>query len=263
MKEKGKPFSGQTILITRSELQALPFVRVIESKGGEAVVIPLLSFQPPQEPGEIRKALHQMEQYDWVVFTSQNTVRYVLNHMKEENLPLSRLNRCKVGAIGKKTMNLLEDQGVQVDFQPSQFVAEQFVKEFVQQTEKGDRILLPQGNLARSTIEERLSEAGRRVTSIIAYETVANEAEKTRLNTVIQEKMVNIVTFTSSSSVRFFFELLEEEIPLDGIRTACIGPITANTLEEYGHTADIIAQEYTIDGLVHSIESYLLKEEKL
>ncbi len=263
MMKREKPLSGQKILITRSEEQALPFVRAIEKKGGEALVIPLLSFQSPKDPTKIKQALQKLHTYQWVIFTSQNAVRFFMESLEEMGQPIERLHTCKVAAIGTKTLERLEAYGVNVDFYPSEFVAEQFAKEFIDWIQPGDRILLPHGNLARTTIRDQLLEKGFALDAIIAYETVADTKSKDKLREVMSNGSVDIVTFTSSSTVHFFFELLGESTALGDCLTACIGPVTAETLEQYGLTPDIIAEEYTIDGLVHSIESFLLKEETL
>lgn len=258
-----KPLSGQKILITRSEEQALPFVHAVERKGGEAIVIPLLSFQIPENTSHLKEASRSLKQYKWIVFTSQNAVAFFIDRMKQERQPLDLLRSCKIAAIGKKTVKLLKELGVEVDFYPTEFVAEQFAKEFIPHTDPGDKILLPHGNLARSTIKDYLTENGRNVDAVITYETVANRSNGDRLHKVIRNGEVDIVTFTSSSTVHFYFELLDNQLSEKNLITACIGPVTAKTLEEYGTTADIVAEEYTIDGLVNSIEAYLLKEETL
>ncbi|MGM7702207.1 uroporphyrinogen-III synthase [Pseudalkalibacillus sp. Hm43] len=263
MMKREKPLSGQKILITRSEEQALPFVRSIEKKGGEALVIPLLSFQSPNDPKMIKQAVQKLHSYQWVIFTSQNAVRFFMESLEEAGQPIERLHTCKVAAIGKKTLERLEAYGVNVDFYPSEFVAEQFAKEFIEWIQPGEKILLPHGNLARTTIRDELLENGYEVDAVITYETVADTYRKAELREAITNASVDIVTFTSSSTVHFFFELLGDGTALEGCLTACIGPITAETLEQYAITPDIIAEEYTIDGLVQSIESFLLKEETL
>ncbi|WP_221566300.1 uroporphyrinogen-III synthase [Alkalihalobacillus sp. TS-13] len=256
--DKGLPFSGHKILITRSEEQALPLVHSIEQRGGEAVVIPLLSFQSAGDNKALKRAIHEIEHFQWIVFTSQNTVRYFLRQLQEEGYSIELLKSVKIAAIGKKTLELLEKSGMKVDFMPSRFVAEQFTKEFTHQTDNGERILFPHGNLARSTIVDELTESGGlEVEPVITYETVPNDANKEALQQALKDKDVDILTFTSPSTVHFFFQLSGADETLKDRICACIGPITAEALEEYGVTADIVAEEYTTEGLIASIESYL------
>ncbi len=256
------PFSGHKILITRSEEQALPFVHSIEQRGGEAVVVPLLSFKTPSDNTALRRAIHEIEHFQWVVFTSQNTVRFFKSEMEKEGRPFELLDTVKIAAIGKKTVELLEKYGIEVDFVPTKFVAEIFTEEFINHTKIGDRILLPHGNLSRSIIIDNLCEAGRNVEAVITYETVPNHNMRVDLQEMMSRGDVDILTFTSPSTVHFFFQLGEEEVILKDRIWACIGPITAETLKGYGVTADIVADEYTTEGLVASIESYLQKEER-
>ncbi|MCF6138120.1 uroporphyrinogen-III synthase [Pseudalkalibacillus berkeleyi] len=260
MMKREKPLSGQKILITRSEEQALPFVREIEKKGGEALVIPLLSFRLPDDTSNVRQAIHQVDDFQWIVFTSQNAVRFFIQLMNEEKLPISRLQACKIAAIGRKTYHLLKDLGVKVDFYPSEFVGEQFVTEFKTQTDRSDRVFIPHGNLSRSTIKDSLREFGLDVHDVILYETYFDPKHQTKLREVMDQH-IDILTFTSPSTVHFFFKIVGEDFSLNDRYTACIGPITANALKEYGISANIIAKEYTIDGLVDSIESFIQKEE--
>ncbi|WP_408007105.1 uroporphyrinogen-III synthase [Pseudalkalibacillus sp. A8] len=260
--DKALPYSGHKILITRSEEQALPLVHSIEQRGGEAVVIPLLTFQTPDDNTALRRAIHEIEQFQWVVFTSQNTVRFFMNQIEKEGRSFDLLHTLKIAAIGKKTVELLERFGIEVDFVPSKFVAEIFIDEFINHTKNEDRILLPHGNLARSIIIDKLGEAGRNVEAVIAYETVPNFDIREDLQQTLRSNDIDILTFTSSSTVHFFFRLAEEKVILKDWIWACIGPITAETLKGYGVTADIVADEYTTEGLVASIESYLEKEER-
>ncbi|MGP4080583.1 uroporphyrinogen-III synthase [Pseudalkalibacillus sp. R45] len=254
--DKGLPFSDHKILITRSEEQALPLVHSIELRGGEAVVIPLLSFQTARDNTALKRAIHEIEHFQWIVFTSQNTVRYFLSQLQEEGHSIELLDSLKIAAIGKKTLELLEKSGIKVDFVPSRFVAEQFTKEFIHQT-NGERILLPHGNLARRIIVDELTESGLEVEPVITYETVPNDANREALQQALKDRDVDILMFTSSSTVHFFFQLTEADETLNDRICACIGPITAETLEKYGVTADIVAEEYTTEGLIASLESYL------
>lgn len=257
----GKPLTGKRILITRSESQALPVVERIEHLGGTAVCVPLLTFRLPSDRTSFEQAMGKFDSYKWIIFTSQNAVRYFLSMSQ---LDSKNLQNHKIAAIGEKTEKLLDEQGVTVDFTPSEYVAETFVEQFSSVIKDNEKALLPHGNLARDVIPDGLLQHGKRVDSVVVYETLANTGEKQKLTRLIQQNDIDIVTFTSSSTVDFFFTMIGNEVSdLSRIQFACIGPITARTLGEvYGYKNAIVADTYTMEGLLDSIVKKVREEEK-
>ncbi|MEK6743624.1 MAG: uroporphyrinogen-III synthase, partial [Nitrospirota bacterium] len=128
---------------------------------------------------------------------------------------------------------------------------------------KGMKFLIPRAKVARELIPEKLREKGAEVTVATAYENVRPATDVDRVRKLFEEKKIAAVTFTSSSTVHNFVEMLgqKEYIKLvSGVAVACIGPVTAKTAEEYGMKVDIMPKDYTIPALVDAMVEYYRKK---
>jgi uroporphyrinogen-III synthase len=216
----------------------------------------VIEISPVTDTTNIDKALHNLENYDWAVFTSVNGVEAVWARLTALNLK-PKFNLIRVAAIGPKTAATLESYGVKVDFVPDEYVAESILPGLGQL--HGKRFLLARADIARPTLREQIEAAGGRVDEIPVYRTVPAQPELESINAI--REGVDVVLFTSSSTVRNFIELIHafnlkvHQLPGDPI-FACIGPITAKTAMEYDLSTDVIAKRYTTDGLIDALQSY-------
>ena len=144
---------------------------------------------------------------------------------------------------------------------PEKFVAESVIECLKPLLSAGERILLPRSDLARTVLVDVLKEMGMEVDEVIAYKTKKVDRFNEELIEKIKDKSMHIITFTSSSTVKNFMEIVEDRSLLDGVLLASIGPITTQTLKEFGCTPDIEAKEYTIKGLYDAIVSYVKEED--
>lgn len=248
---------GKRILITRAREQAGPFARRIQERGGVPVRVPVLSFRRSNNP-QIHAAVDRLDSFQWIVFTSANGVRFFFKRLQEINQRIPRETR--VAVVGKKTRQEIEKYGVTAAAMPEAYVGESLVDKLLDVTTAGDSVLFPCGNLAKSTVTSGLRQFGLNVTDLVVYETVLNRNYQTKLVELLQEKCINVVTFTSSSTVDHFIKLLDGVNWRDLLRhvdLACIGPVTAKTLKSYRLEPDIIAEQYSVDGLVNAIERFL------
>jgi uroporphyrinogen-III synthase len=161
----------------------------------------------------------------------------------------------RIAAIGPATKKSIEQHGVVVDVVPKEYVAESVVRSLRGKV-KGKRVLLVRAKIARDVIPQELRKAGAHVDVVEAYETIVPETSRRRLQTALQSKRrPNVVTFTSSSTVKNFVELLgpRKSKRLSGIYMASIGPVTSATLKDLRLPVDIAAREFTIPGLVAAI----------
>ena len=117
---------------------------------------------------------------------------------------------------------------------------------------KGKKILLPRAKGARTILPEALRKAGAVVDEVEAYRAVRPTKSKDSLEAILS-KGIDVVTFTSSSTVRNFMELVSDKTVMNGIKVAVIGPITAETVKSYGLKPHINPVEYTIPALVQAI----------
>jgi uroporphyrinogen-III synthase len=250
------PLAGKTVLVTRGKEQAKTFSEKLRQAGATPIEIPLISISPSFHREEIERCVRQLPDYDWLIFTSANGVRFFFPFVKKET-PLP-----KVVVVGKKTAAALKAYGVSPAVIPSEFVAEGVIEALKPLVQPRDRVLFVKGNLARPVLRDALTEMGAEVTELVVYETMLNEAGKEQLLALLRERKLDVMTFTSSSTVQSFSAMVEGEDVLsllNGCVIACIGPITKETAEKAGLPVHICPDEYTIDGMIKEMEQYFAK----
>lgn len=264
------PLVGKRVVVSRARDQAPALSFPLQELGAEVLEIPFIEIRPPASFQPLDDALLEIHDYDWLILTSVNGVKALAERIQHLGLDALNFVHLKVAAIGPATEQALEEQRFQVDVMPDRYVAEAVVSSLRGQV-KGQRILLVRARVARDVIPEELRRAGAVVDVIEAYETVAPEASRARLQAVLQDsaQKPDVITFTSSSTVRNFVSLLNLPLPpesplnklsgaprpalLQGVKLASIGPVTSVTLRQLGLPVDIEAGEYTVPGLVKAI----------
>jgi uroporphyrinogen-III synthase len=249
------PLLDQRVLVPRGKDQAKSFSKLVERYGGIPVEIPLIAFRPIAKNRRLEDCLAALDTYDWIIFTSNVTVETFFSVFDQEVSTLP-----KIAVIGKKTAEVLQAKGIQVSFVPSVYVAEAFVEEFLLMVDPHAKVLLPKGNLAREHIAASLSEAGTKVDEVVIYETYLPEESRLKLAQLLSNHELDILTFTSSSTVDHFMEVVREfglEMQLKNCIIGCIGPITEKKLLEYGLAVHASPKEYTVKDMIKSIMVYL------
>ncbi|PFJ17808.1 uroporphyrinogen-III synthase [Bacillus cereus] len=241
--------AGKTVLITRAQHQAKQMSVAVQEKSGIPLEIPLLHMEG-MSYRQIQHIAEKLHSYDWVVFTSKNGVAFFLDSLGKK-LPVT----IKIAAVGAKTQLELEKRGYQVHFVPTSFVAEVFVDEFVKKLSGNEYILFPKGNLARDIIPVKLRERCVSLDELIVYDTKANIEKKQELIAALQVGKVDVITFTSPSTVDSFVRLLEGTNWREWTKKctiACIGPITEKEANLYFPSV-IVPKEYTVEALLQCI----------
>ncbi|RDI44174.1 uroporphyrinogen-III synthase [Falsibacillus pallidus] len=254
------PLKGWDILITRSAEQGRELSEKVISLGGKAIHIPMIEFRPAE--GAQDNYLKKMADYDWIIFTSANTVRFFFKALEKNNVPIPAT--MKWAAVGDKTKKILQKEGIEPDFVPNKFSAEDFVEEFISAV-KGGKILFPHGNLARSIIPEGLRNEGFTLDDWTIYETFFPDESRGKLKDWLQNCGKAVVTFTSPSTVRNFMEIIRLEgldHVLPHLTAACIGPVTAKELKNFGVTPRICPSVYTTEAMVNEMMEYIQKNEE-
>jgi uroporphyrinogen-III synthase len=233
----------------------------LRALGAEPILFPVITILPPEAGGPLDEAVARLADYDWLIFTSVNGVEHFWARLTEL-VPAVRENgwpgapfRGKIAAIGPKTAAELHSHGVAVDLMPEEYRAEAILDEIGDVA--GLRILLPRADIARPALARGLRAAGAHVEEVTAYRTVQGHPPPAAFD--ILRAGVDVLTFTSSSTVRYFVALtdgLDYGDPLIG----CIGPVTAATAHELGLHVDIVAKEYTVDGLLEALEDRLKRD---
>lgn len=251
-----RPLFAKRVIVTRTRSQAGVLSERLKELGAEVIEIPTIKVVSLKADKRLRLALSS-NKYDWIFFTSQNGVNEFAAFLKRSGKDSRILCQAKVCAIGTETAKALLDIGIKADYIPGQFIAETIVKHFKGLRLKDKRIrraLILRAKSARDVLPEGLRDAGFKVTVIDLYDTVIPKESKKALTEVLSCG-VDMVTFTSSSTVENFVNLLGNNYKrrLSGIKFASIGPITSSTLKKFGLKADIEARIYTIDGMVKAV----------
>jgi uroporphyrinogen III methyltransferase/synthase len=257
-----RPLFGQRVLVTRSREQASALSARLRELGADPIEFPTIRTLPPDDSGPMDRAIAQLATYDWLILTSVNGVKYFMGRLLNQNLDARALAGIRLASIGPATAAELEKYTLRVDYVPDNYVAEAVAAGL--DVSEGDRVLLPRADLARPTLVEELRARGCAVDEVVAYRTVPHEHSSEAIDALFQKRF-DIVTFTSSSTVRNLVTMLQDRSGgnwrdlFDGTTVACIGPITAETAQQMGLEPDIVADEYTIQGLVQAVVDSLTR----
>jgi uroporphyrinogen III methyltransferase/synthase len=247
------------VIVTRASDQAQRFVELLEAEGARVLQAPTIAIEPPSSWAPLDRALDALATFTWAIFTSVNGVAMVDRRLRQRGLGWSGFGRLRLAAIGPATAEALRDWGLTAHVVPDEYVAEGLLDRLRPLVAPGDRVLLPRAAETRDVLVRELRAHGARVTEVAAYRTRAATEQAASLRAALAERRVDVVTFTSSSTVRSFCSLFgAEELSrlLHGVTVACIGPITRATAEDRGLTTQIMPEDYTIPGLARAIVSH-------
>jgi uroporphyrinogen-III synthase len=255
MRRASRPLSGVRVLVGRARHQASALSSELRKLGATVLEIPFIEIRKPSSFKPLDTALRNLDGYDWLILTSVNGVEALWERLATLRLPKKHLKHLRIAAIGPATKKAIEQRGGKVDVVPKEYVAESVVSSLRTRV-KGKRVLLVRAKIARDVIPRELRKAGAHMDVVEAYETVVPRSSRKRLGSALQNprQRPQVVTFTSSSTVRNFVALLgPHKGDVDGMRLASIGPVTSSTLRALGLRVDIEAREFTIPGLSTAI----------
>ena len=251
-----RPLLGKRIVVTRARDQASDLVKALCDLGAECLEVPTIRVAPPDDWGPLDRAVAELPSCDWIVFTSVNGVERFFERVFSAGKDARALGHLRTAAIGPATAARLKCFGLSSDLVPENFRAEAIVDAFRREDIRGKTILLPRAQEARQVLPEELAAMGATVREVPAYKTELASTDAGEVVSRLDQKSLDLITFTSSSTVKNFKALLPAERFAEltaGVPTACIGPITADTARRLGFEVRVEAQTYTIPGLVESI----------
>ncbi|MFQ5672708.1 MAG: uroporphyrinogen-III C-methyltransferase [Nitrospinales bacterium] len=255
------PLFGKTIVVTRAEDQSESFIHLLREKGAEPLTCPVIQTVPPDDWGPLDEALARLPQYDGLIFTSVNGVKFFTQRLTHQAKDIRELKGIRIYAIGPKTAQAVRDLGIRVDVVPEKFVAESLLESLGEKNVAGKRFLLPRAAVARETLPENLRARGAIIDVVPAYQTLPPQNRNDDLAAKLERREIDAVTFTSSSTVKNFIAMMDEHtrsLLADAI-IACIGPITARTAEDLGLRVDVVPEQFTVEALVAALESRFAK----
>lgn len=255
-----RTLEGLRIVVTRPEDRAENLAKALRAAGAQPVLIPTIRIEAFEQVPGLDRAIRALGGYDWVVFTSATAVELFLERLGRGENGRGSLSEARVAAIGPATAEALRERSIEPAFMPGTYVGEALAEGLPLAV--GDRVLIPRAAEARPAIPRILERRGARVDEIHLYraaETVGQEASIEALR-----QGVDALTFTSPSTLRGFIGLVRAA-GLDPLRlpgspvVACIGPITADAAAQAGLAPDVVAESYTVDGLVEAVADFYRK----
>ncbi|MDP4089878.1 MAG: uroporphyrinogen-III C-methyltransferase [Bacillota bacterium] len=248
------PLFGKNIIVTRAREQSSTLLQKISELGGNGIEVPAIKIKKVETNEELEEAIANLDTYSYVIFTSVNGVDIFFEKLSEMGRDSRALYTCRIAVIGSATAEALEKYGLKPDIIPKRFVSEDLVEGMKSILGYEDRILIPRAREARRYLSEELSNICT-VNEISTYDTVIDESGRESLLQSLKDGIVDYITFTSSSTVNNFIQLLGKANMglLEGVKLISIGPVTSSALTGYGLKVYREAEEYTIDGVIKCI----------
>ncbi|MCG8588564.1 MAG: uroporphyrinogen-III C-methyltransferase [Proteobacteria bacterium] len=258
-----QPLFGMRVLVTRSEEQAGDMLAALRERGAEPVPIPMIHLVEPQDATPLDRALGRIEDYDAILFTSQNAVRFFSDRALDLGVDLAAVG-AQVVCVGPRTAELASERGLPVHLVPSKrFDAESMLAEIVAQVPpRGRRFLLPQSEVARAVLADGLRAAGGEVERVTVYRNLPPDVNAEGLRADLIAGRLDALTFTSPSTARNFVAMLDTEAREAAKRcvVAAIGRVTAETLEHADLPAQVVARESGGRQLVESLAAHVVSQ---
>jgi uroporphyrinogen III methyltransferase/synthase len=260
---ENRPLMGKKIVVTRARKQASDLVRLLADLGAECVECPTIKIVPPDDYQLLDQAIDNISSYNYLVFTSVNGVIFFFDRLFDKGLDVRCLGHIRTATIGPATSAQLKKYGIISDIIPESYRAESVVTAFHKESIQGKKILLPRAKDARPVLPVELTKMGAQVDEIITYAASPVSDNTDELIKNLKNNSIDMITFTSSSTVTNFKALLPDnqfKSLIKDVTVASIGPITSDTAKELGFHVDITATEFTIPGLVTAILNFFEKQ---
>lgn len=257
MSGESSALNGKSFLIMREPSQAKQLVDGIHRFGGQTHLVPLLGFKRHDIGEREISILKNLINYDWLIFTSQNGVKFFMEYLEEYdfNPPV----KSKIATVGTKTLEALESYGLKADFVPGTFTGDDLGEELKGLIGLNEQVCIIKGNLAKDKAGIVLKQSGIHVDEMVVYDTFLPDENKLRLINCLKNFQIDGLIFTSPSTVQHFVTILQEDGSMDlitGKAIAAIGTVTEKALLDSGFTADIRPRVFTGEALLSEIVKF-------
>jgi uroporphyrinogen III methyltransferase/synthase len=245
--------SGKRVVITRAARQSVELVEHLGKLGGLPILLPLVAFSAPEDFGPMDEALDRLEQFDWIIFTSENAVRAVVKRAGVRgNLRNVAGRRSRAAAVGPTTASAAERAGFFVDYQAQTHSGAALANELGEKL-RGQTLFLPRSDRANPDLPQLLRNYGAEVTEVVAYRTVTPVNLDEQKIAAIVNGEVEAILFFSPTAVEHFIGIVGTEKLLDlqnHLAITAVGPITANALHQSGVDTLLVAEDTTTHAVI-------------
>jgi uroporphyrinogen III methyltransferase/synthase len=245
-----RPLFGRTVLVTRPEHQSHDLSHRLRGLGANVLYQPAIEIGPPRDWSIVDGVVERLAEFDWLVFSSANGVKYFFDRLTELGHDARRLGQAKLAAIGPATVAALAERNLRADVRPETYRAEALAAALASQV-RGKRIFLARASRGREELAESLINAGAHVEQAVVYESRDVAAPCDAVIEALAAGQIDWITVTSSAIARSVVRLFGEH--LSRTRLTAISPLTADTLGQLGHPAAAVAEVYTADGVANAI----------
>ncbi len=245
-----RPLFNKRILVTRPLDQLDAFGRRLEELGADLRVQPAIRIGPPMDFGPLDRAIARAGEFDWIVFSSANGVRYFFDRLERLGHDARSLAGANLAVIGPGTREALSKYRLHADLEPAEHRAEGLA-EALSVEARGKRFLLIRASRGREVLAEMLAAAGGKVEQVVAYESSDVSVADPEIVELLDSGRIDWVTVTSSAIARSLVNLFGAR--LRKTRLASISPITSATLRELGFESSVEARDYSMEGVVEAI----------
>jgi len=246
--------SGKIIVVTRPSEQSDSFIKDLEEHGAHVIELPVIKISEVEDYQPLHKALENIHQYSWVVFTSTNGVNILFQQMHELKKDIRLLTGIKLAVVGSATNESLQEKGLYADFIPEKFSTTDLLEGLLKHIGQEEKILIVNSEIASRELSDGLKEKGISFDDIPVYTIKENILDTSDFIYQLDNNRIDFVTFTSPSTVKAFVSIIgSDKIKKSSAKIVCIGPVTAKAAIEMGMEVTGIAEEYIVDGIIKKL----------
>ena len=258
-KRFGRGLEGKRVVVTRAAEQCKSLVEALRAQRAEPVVLPMVTFAPPDDVAALDQAIRELPSYDWVFLTSQNSIRAL-----RERCELLKMNLCeafgdvRVAAVGPATAEVAEHEGLRVSYVAAKHQGVALATELAEHV-RGKRVLLPRSDRASPELVEKLRQPSVDVVEVCAYKTVRPERDDAKATAAITKGRTDAVLFFSPSAVHHLLELLghQEFVALSQRSIfAAVGPVTEDALHNAKVERVLLARGTSVSAVIEALTDY-------
>jgi uroporphyrinogen-III synthase len=252
------PLTGKTIIVTRDLKQAEPFASQLKDLGANVILFPTIETARPDEPEKVRDQLADISNYNWIIFTSANSVSYLFEFI---GVSLADFKAINIACVGKKTAEVLASFNLSPTLVPQKYSAQDIVEAMRKYDIKGKHILIPVSNLAAHEIENELQALGAITKRVELYQTKTYQnPDARRIHEKISDGSIDCITFFSPSALNAFIQLMGDElvneINFNQIAIAVIGSTTAKAADEVNLKPAIQPAQSDSESFLQALKEY-------
>ena len=253
-----RPLEGKRIVVTRAVEQSRDLVVRLENMGATVLLFPAVSFSEPSDTSELDRAIRSLSEFDWILFTSANAVRFFARRCRKLGVEPSQDGNYRCAAVGPATASAVAAEGFSVDHVAQEFLGAALARE-LSDSLAGKKIILPRSDRARPDLPNALKAVGAEVAEVVAYHTGGVGVIEPGVMRAIREAHVDVVSFFSPSAIENMLgELGEEVLSRVGAKAAiaAVGPVTAAALRNAGLPVAIESPLATAESMAAAIANY-------